>query len=124
MKSTIAGILMVLGGVFGLVRVISLYFFEWVKTSPGLSETISIVLIATSIIAITGGIFSFAKRLWGLGILGAMASLFSFSLMTEHFFVAGIASVISFFIRFLGIAAIILIISAKNEFNRRSKVED
>ncbi len=89
----IAFVFVFLGSIFKL--------FATAQIPPFLAPVIAILGIPCAIIgilAIVGGVFALRRKVWGLALAGSIASLFSF-----HLF-------------FLGIAAIVFTALSKNEF--------
>ena len=112
-KPTTAGILSMVAGVIDLVTGIALaatswYSLPWYTWGVPLEIDIStmvipivafgVISIVLGIIALVGGIFSVQRRLWGLGLAGAICALLPQSFI-------------------LGILSIIFLAMGKKEFN-------
>ncbi len=108
-RPTVAGILTIISGVFGLIGTISLFIGFGVTSRafgipigyipafvPGLILFMAILSALIDILALLGGIYAIQQKMWGLSLAGAIAAIMVFLP--------------------LGIPAVILIAQAKNEF--------
>jgi len=89
----IAFILVFLGSIFRLVATAEIPEF----LAPVIAA-LGVPFAILGILAIVGGVYALRRKVWGLALAGSIASLFSF-----HLF-------------FLGIAAIVFTALSKNEF--------
>jgi hypothetical protein len=112
-KPAIAGILIIISGVLGLIAGLGSFIGFGVVSGnfgvptgyippfvPGLVMVTAIILTIMSIVTIVGGVYSLKRKIWGLALAGAIMSIFVA-------FPLGLA---------LGIAAIVLLIMSANEF--------
>ena len=104
-KPTAAGILSIFSGVFsifmGMLRIVMQV------ESPGYEEThiFGVVCLVLGTIAVVGGIFAISRRVWGLGLTGAICALFpSHPYGREIWFPA------------LGVLAIVFLALSRSEF--------
>jgi hypothetical protein len=100
-KPTTAGILTIIGGIFGIVVGCAAAFVGGILSLiPGLQfmGAIGGGLLALGIIALIGGIVALRKRVWGLALVGAICAMFP--------------------IVPLGILAIIFVSMGKKEFGK------
>jgi hypothetical protein len=114
-KTTTAGIIaIVLGGIavveWVAVAVLGIFAWGWLATGgwlgPGeILTTVAAIVIAIGIVAIVGGVFALKRKRWGLALAGSICAFFSF------FFIPVFLNVP------LGIAAIILVVLGKGEFD-------
>ena len=124
-KPTIAGILLILGGILGLFTWISAYSFDYSMIDPSLFQqegleigieqlqsfiqicaTIGIVL---SIFPILGGILALKRKIWAFVLLGSILGLFTIGPVL-------ISSVLS-------LIALILLVLSRKEFEQSSGIE-
>lgn len=101
-KPTIAGILNIVAGTWGLFIGISMCTGVWHTITHGHPEWWLAVVLFTpplvlGILSVVGGYFALRRRVWGLAIAGSIASLF-LTLV-------------------LGIVAIVLVKQSKGEFS-------
>ena len=74
-KSMTAGILTLIGGIFGIaVGGIVVAGGAWAVIP--MMEEIGAGLIALGVVALIGGIFALKRRIWGLSLAGAICALF------------------------------------------------
>ena len=74
-KSMTAGILTLIGGIFGIaVGGIVVAGGAWAVIP--MMEEIGAGLIALGVVALLGGIFALKRRIWGLSLAGAICALF------------------------------------------------
>ena len=78
-KSTVAGVLAIIGGALNILvaLAISLFMpvaapFRYALVSVG---TIGILWLAAGVLAIVGGVFALQRRRWGLSLAGAICAL-------------------------------------------------
>ena len=74
-KSMTAGILTLIGGIFGIaVGGVVVAGGAWAVIP--MMEEIGAGLIALGVVALIGGIFALKRRIWGLSLAGAICALF------------------------------------------------
>ena len=103
---TIAGILMIVSAGLKLLAFSAMLAASFFYAMPGLRPNISLLAgsllllpsLAIIALAVAGGIFSLHRRRWNLALTGAIVSILPFSL--------------------LGIAATVLLVISKDEFER------
>jgi hypothetical protein len=102
-KPTVAGILSIIDGIFGLVLGLALLLvggilqtYPWLMWGYSLElETaaliafVGIITIILGIVAIVGGAFAIRRRIWGLALAGAICSF-----LAPTGFILGILSII------------------------------
>lgn len=103
---TVAGILGIVAGAFGLLRSSFLFMLPYMmfypaivgvhKVTPALIMAVASGGILAAILAIVGGAYTLRRKIWGLGLAGSIAAVF--------------CSVP------LGIAAIVFVSLSQNEF--------
>ena len=115
-KPLIAGILLILAGLFGLLTWASVFMvtdFSMIDPSilpeeitieqiQQILQTCSIIGIVLSLLPILGGILAIQRKLWGIAVLGAVLGL----LTVGPVFVSSVLSLIG----------LILLVMAKNAF--------
>ena len=102
MLSTIAGIVEIVAGVFALVPAVAMVVAMFVVEDEHLFTwyvVFAIVLVGLSTLAIIGGICALRRRHWGMALAGAIAVIWPTTVV--------------------GIAAVILNVMAKNEFEQK-----
>ncbi|MCD6599607.1 MAG: hypothetical protein J7L19_03445 [Dehalococcoidia bacterium] len=107
-KPTVAGILSIVAGAFGIIVGIAIAALGSVGGGPvgalgwpfvgGLVVTATAVLLALSAVAIAGGVVALKRRVWGLALAGAICAL----LLPPPFI--------------LGVLAIVFVTIGKDEF--------
>jgi hypothetical protein len=113
-KLTTVGILAIVAGAVGVIEwiaVVALGTLTWglltMAGLPGLGRIVAAVaaiVITVGIVAIVGGIFALRRRRWGLALAGSICAILSFFLIPPLLNVP------------LAIAAIVLVIMGKSEF--------
>ncbi len=111
-KTTTAGILVIVAGGVGVTEWIGiavLQVLEWGWSGVGdllglgaILPAVATIAIAIRIVAIVGGVLALKRRRWGLALAGAICAIFSSFLILLNVP--------------LGIAAIVLIVLGKGEF--------
>ena len=113
-KPMIAGICSIVSGGLGILLSIGLFVGSSIVGSlmmgaarearmvPGLLIGMGIPLLIVSIVAIVGGVYALKRRIWGLALAGGILAIFSF------YPPIGLG---------LGIAAIVLLVLSKGEFD-------
>jgi hypothetical protein len=115
-KTRTAGILAIVAGALGLaqfitVAVVEIRYWDWsglvnlLRTSGIVTATVAIV-ITTGIVAIVGGVFALKRKKWRLALAGSICAIFSL------IFVPILLNVP------LAIAAIVLVVLGKGEFEQ------
>jgi len=109
-----AGVLAIIVGAIGVtewvaVAVLGILAWGWLGMGDllglgGIITTVVAIMIIIGIVAIVGGVFALKRRRWGLALAGSICAFFSF------FFIPVFLNVP------LGIAAIVLVIMGKGEF--------
>jgi hypothetical protein len=79
-KPTTAGILTIIGGIFGIVAgafatTISA-LIGTLAEMPGLGAMIGAPLLGIGIVALIGGIYTMKRKAWGFALTGAILALF------------------------------------------------
>lgn len=75
--SIVAGYLNILLGFVGVYGgLASLSYFGLVTLSSGVGIGIGVALLAVGVISFTGGLFSLARRGYGMAVIGSIAALF------------------------------------------------
>ncbi|MFB0559274.1 MAG: hypothetical protein ACETVS_01910 [Dehalococcoidales bacterium] len=110
-KPTVAGILAIISGVFGLIGAVSMFIGFGVVSGalgiptgyipafvPGIILGIAIPSTIIAILALVGGIYAVQRKMWGLALAGSIAAILAFLP--------------------LGIAAVILTAQSRNEFEQ------
>ena len=110
-KPTVAGILNIVSGVFGIIAsifliiVLSIGFgvLKWALDMPriealpaflpGLLWAITIPLVIISILALVGGIFALNRKRWGWALAGSIAAVFA-SIPILRFLPLGVVAII------------------------------
>jgi hypothetical protein len=115
-----AGVVNIIGGTLG---VICGHLADSLE-SP--DTTAASILFYTALLAMGGGIFSIRREMWWLALIGSISAflLFVFSVLAFLFFlvpywnfvIPPTVSVFLFIGVFLGIAAVVVTILSKNEF--------
>jgi hypothetical protein len=113
-KTKTAGILAIVAGAisvaqWGLVAVLGLREWEWLTTggllgAGAIVEGLAAIAIALGIVAIVGGVFASRRKRWRLALAGSICAVFSL------WFIPILMNVP------LAIAAIVLIVLGKREF--------
>jgi hypothetical protein len=116
-KTTTAGILAIVAGVAGLtqwvtIAAVEIPYWGWLPMGGGLigivATAVVAVEIAIGIAAVTGGVFALKRKRWRLAFGGSICATFSFFL---------------FFLNVpLAIAAVVLVVSGKSEFEQSPRV--
>ena len=79
-KPTTAGILTIIGGIFGIVvGAFATTISELIGIfagMPGLGAMIGAPLIGIGIVALIGGIYTMKRKVWGFALTGAILALF------------------------------------------------
>jgi len=119
-RTRAAGILAIVAGALGLaqfvtVAVVEIHYLDWsaladlLRTSGIITATVAIV-ITTGIVAIVGGSFALKRRRWRLALAGSICAMFCV------IFVPILLNVP------LAIAAIVLVVLGKGQFEQRSRL--
>lgn len=111
-KTTTAGILAIVAGAVGVVEWVAVVVLEinawgWLAIGNflglgGIVPAVAGVTIAIRIVAIVGGVFALKRRRWGLALAGCICAIFS--------------SFLIFLNVPLGVAAIVLVVLGRGEF--------
>jgi Double zinc ribbon len=116
-KTRTAGILAIVAGAVGLaqwvtIAAVEIPYWGWLPMGGGLGGIVATAVVAVEIaigiVAIVGGVFALKRKRWRLALAGSICAIFSFFL---------------FFLNVpLGIAATVLVVLGKGEFEQSPRL--